>query len=79
MCFFDLVAGPAPAARAHAAFDAWLNSRRVAREDLDPADWKFDDVPWVPGLYWRRYFVQITAARRLAETPLIWLPSMSSL
>jgi hypothetical protein len=67
--FFDLVAGPAPAAVADEAFDAWLNSRGVTREDLDPIDWKFDDVPWVPGPYWRRYFVRITAARRLAPTP----------
>lgn len=67
--FFDLVAGPAPAAIADEAFDAWLNSRGVTREGLDPTDWKFDDVPWFPGPYWRRYFVRITAARRLAQTP----------
>jgi hypothetical protein len=67
--FFDLIAGPAPAAIADEAFDAWLDSRGVTREDLDPIDWKFDDVPWVRGPYWRGYFVRITAARRLAQTP----------
>jgi hypothetical protein len=45
--FFDLVTGPAPAAIADEAFYAWLNSRSVTREDFDPADWKFNDIPWV--------------------------------
>ncbi|MEV4534524.1 hypothetical protein AB0J82_11910 [Asanoa sp. NPDC049518] len=67
--FFDLVAGPAPVADSDQAFDAWLHGYGVTREDLDPVDWKFDDVPWIPGPHWRRYFVRITAARRLAETP----------
>ncbi len=63
--FFDLIAGPAPAAEADAAFDAWLALRGVTRDDLAVADWKYDDVPWAPGPYWRRYFVRITAIRWL--------------
>ena len=67
--FFDLVAGPAPAAEADAAFDGWLKRRGVTRSDLAATDWKYDDVPWVPGPYWRRYFVRITAIRRLHAMP----------
>ena len=63
--FFDLVVGPSPAAEADAAFDAWLDRRGASRSTLAPADWKFDDVPWVSGPYWRRYFLRITALRRL--------------
>lgn len=67
--FFELVAGPAPADEADAAFDAWLRARGTTREALAPAVWKFDDVPWVPGPYWRRYFVRITESRRMHRTP----------
>lgn len=63
--FFELVAGPAPAAEADAAFDEWLGQRGVTRSNLDVDDWKCDDVPWTDGPYWRRYFVRITALRRL--------------
>jgi len=63
--FFDLVAGPAPADVADEAFDAWLRERGIRREDLAASDWKRDDVPWVEGPYWRRYFVRIAAIRRL--------------
>lgn len=66
--FFDLVAGPAPAAEAEAAFDGWLKQRGVTRASLAATDCKSDDVPWVPGAYWRRYFVRITAIRRLDTT-----------
>ncbi|NDL56224.1 hypothetical protein [Phytoactinopolyspora mesophila] len=65
--FFELVAGPAPEAEADAAFDAWLGRRGIYRRDLGPGEWKFDDVPWVAGPYWRRYFVRITTIRRLGE------------
>ncbi|SDP08436.1 hypothetical protein SAMN04489867_1374 [Pedococcus dokdonensis] len=65
--FFDLVAGPAPADEADAAFDAWLAKRGLDRERLGKSDWKFDDVPGVAGPYWRRYFVRITEIRRLAQ------------
>ena len=65
---FDLVAGPAPADEADEAFGVWLGQRGIARENLAPTDWKFDDVPWVPGPYWRRYFVRISAIRRLDQT-----------
>lgn len=67
--FFDLVAGPAPAPEADAAFDDWLRQRRTTRDELALTDWKFDDVPWVSGPYWRRYFMRITAMRRLKVTP----------
>jgi hypothetical protein len=63
--FFDLVAGPAPAREADEAFDAWLRKRGIAREDLAPTEWKYDNVPWTDGPYWRRYFVRITTIRRL--------------
>ena len=66
--FFDLVAGPAPANEADEAFDAWLRERGASRESLASTDWKFDDVPWVPGPYWRRYFMRITEIRRLHST-----------
>ena len=38
--FFELVAGPAPAATADEEFDDWLRRRGVTRSDLNPADWK---------------------------------------
>ena len=66
--FFDLVAGPAPVDEADEAFEAWLEHRGTTRENLAPTDWKYDDVPWVPGPYWRRYFVRITMIRRLRAT-----------
>lgn len=66
--FFELVAGPAPTGEADEAFDAWLERRGITRDDLAPADWKYDDVPWVAGPYWRRYFVRITATRLLNQT-----------
>lgn len=61
--FFELVAGPAPKHEADAAFDEWLRQRRLTRGDLSPTDWKYDDVPWIEGPYWRRYFVRISAFR----------------
>jgi len=67
--FFDLIAGPAPAAEADAAFDDWLKQRGITRGDLAVTDWKFDDVPWIPRPNWRRYFVRIAAIRRLHATP----------
>lgn len=66
--FFELVAGPAPADEADAAFDAWLAERGTSRESLASTDWKVDDAPWVPGPYWRRYFMRITEIRRLHLT-----------
>ena len=63
--FFQLVAGPAPFADADAAFYWWLQQRGITRADLAPTDWKYDDVPWTDGPYWRRYFVRITTIRRL--------------
>ena len=66
--FFELVAGPAPADEADAAFDAWLRERGTRREAIAPSAWKFDDVPWVSGPYWRRYFMRITESRRLHRT-----------
>jgi hypothetical protein len=66
--FFDLVAGPLPADDADEAFDGWLRERGIDREDLTPADWKRDDVPWTEGPYWRRYFVRIATIRRLRRT-----------
>lgn len=66
--FFELVAGPAPAAEADAAFDEWLRQRGMTRGDLSVSEWKYDDVPWVSGPSWRRYFVRITAIRRLRAT-----------
>ncbi len=63
--FFDLVAGPAPASEADAAFDSWLSARAANRATLVASDWKFDDVPWVAGPLWRRYFVRITTIRLL--------------
>ena len=65
---FELVAGPAPAAEADEAFGAWLNRHGTTLRDIDASDWKTDEVPWAAGPYWRRYFVRITAARRLAAT-----------
>jgi hypothetical protein len=67
--FFELVAGPAPAAEADAAFDDWLKQRGVTRGELTLTDWKADDVPLAPGPYWRRYFVRISTIRRLHTTP----------
>jgi hypothetical protein len=63
--FFRLVAGPAPAHQADAEFTQWLHERGTNQDDLDPSDWKMDDVPWVPGPYWRRYFIRTLAARQL--------------
>ena len=67
--FFELVAGPAPPEEADAAFDRWLHARGVSRTDLREGDWKFDNVPWVAGPYWRRYFVKILVARNLSVEP----------
>lgn len=61
--FFELVAGPAPKDEADHAFDEWLKQRRLTRADVAATDWKYDDVPWVEGPYWRRYFVRISAFR----------------
>jgi hypothetical protein len=66
--FFALVAGPAPADEADEAFDVWLRERGTSRDSLASTDWKFDDVPWAPGPYSRRYFVRITEIRRLSST-----------
>lgn len=66
--FFQLVAGPAPAAEADEAFETWLDDRGITSDDLNPTDWRTDDIPWVAGPYWRRYFVRITTVRRLAAT-----------
>ena len=66
--FFDLVAGPAPTDEADQAFDTWLEQRGITREDLASTDWKYDDVPWVAGPRWRRYFVRITTIRGLSRT-----------
>jgi hypothetical protein len=66
--FFALVAGPAPADEADEAFDVWLRERGTSRRALASTDWKVDDVPWVPGPYWRRYFVRVTEIRRLSPT-----------
>lgn len=63
--FFTLVAGPAPTGAAEAAFDSWLAERGTNRASFVPNDWKFDDVPWVRGPLWRRYFVRTTAIRLL--------------
>lgn len=63
--FFKLVAGPAPASDADAAFESWLMERGANRASLLTDDWKFDDVPWVAGPLWRRYFVRTTAVRLL--------------
>lgn len=63
--FFTLVAGPAPASQADAEFAQWLHQRGATSDDLDPSDWKTDDVPWKPGPYWRRYFVRTLTIRRL--------------
>ena len=62
--FFQLVAGPAPVDEADKAFESWLSLRGMKCEDLSGTDWKYDDVPWVNGPYWRRYFVRTTAMRR---------------
>ncbi len=40
----------------------------VTRADLDDAEWKMDEVPWVEGPRWRRYFVRVTTARRLGSS-----------
>jgi hypothetical protein len=61
--FFELVAGPAPKDEADKAFDEWLKQRSLTRADIPSTDWKYDDVPWVEGPYWRRYFVRISAFR----------------
>jgi len=66
--FFQLVAGPAPAAEADEAWAAWLNTRKISVDQLEQRDWKTDDVPWVHGPYWRRYFVRTTTARRLTAS-----------
>jgi hypothetical protein len=67
--FFDLVAGPAPADDADQAFDTWLRDQGIDRESLAPSDWKADDVPWLSGPYWRRYFVRISKIRSLQHRP----------
>jgi hypothetical protein len=64
--FFELVAGPAPAHLADAQFQTWLDEHSVSREQLMNNDWKTQDSPWVaiePN--YRRYWVRITAVRRL--------------
>lgn len=63
--FFALVAGPAPVTEADTAFDSWLAARAANRASLVANDWRFDDVPWVAGPLWRRYFVRTTAIRLL--------------
>ena len=63
--FFQLVAGPAPQEEADRAFDGWLAALGTTRDDLGADDWKFDDVPWVKGPLWRRYFVRGLTVRRL--------------
>jgi hypothetical protein len=68
-CFFELVAGPAPANQADEAWAAWLDRNRISVDHLEERDWKTDDVPWVPGPYWRRYFVRTTTVRRLTAAP----------
>lgn len=66
--FFQLVAGPAPTSEADEAWAAWLEGHEVSADQLEQRDWKTDDVPWVPGPYWRRYFVRTTTARRLTAS-----------
>lgn len=66
--FFELVAGPAPAAVADGAFDKWLRQRGTGRSDLDPTEWKSDQIPWTASSCRRRYFVRITTARRINES-----------
>ena len=63
--FFQLVAGPAPKEEADRAFDDWLAALSVTRDHLAADEWKFDDVPWVKGPFWRRYFVRGLTVRRL--------------
>ncbi|MDN5792236.1 MAG: hypothetical protein L0H22_04150 [Brevibacterium aurantiacum] len=63
--FFTLVAGPSPASEADTAFNSWLAARGASRSSLLAEDWKFDDVPWVAGPLWRRYFVRTTTIRLL--------------
>lgn len=63
--FFQLVVGPAPAEAADAEWAAWLGTHRIRANELLEGDWKVDDVPWVAGPYWRRYFVRITTVRLL--------------
>ncbi len=63
-----LIAGPAPKSEADEAFDDWLRDFGVTRDDLPLDDWMYDDVPWVEGPYWRRYFIRTTTARRLIES-----------
>lgn len=63
-----LIAGPAPKSEADEAFDDWLRGFGVTRDDLRPEDWLYDDVPWVEGPYWRRYFIRTTTARRLFDS-----------
>jgi len=66
--FFTLVAGPAPVGESDAAFDSWLAERGANRASMVTHDWMFDDVPWVAGPLWRRYFVR-TMAIRLLDRP----------
>lgn len=61
---FELVAGPAPADEADAAFGSWLASRGMSRAELAPGDYKVDEVPWAAGEpSYRRYFVRIKRSR----------------
>jgi hypothetical protein len=63
---FDLVAGPAPPARADADFASWLDDHDTARADLADADWKVQDSPWRTGEPdYRRYWVRIARIRAL--------------
>ena len=76
--FFELVSGAAPAAVADEAFDNWPGLRRLSRTDLDPTDWKYDDVPWVSGSYWRRYLVRIQCRPAAGQDALISRESRAS-
>lgn len=63
-----LIAGPAPQSEADEAFDDWLRDFGVTRDDLAREDWMYDEVPWVEGPLWRRYFIRTTTARRLINS-----------
>ena len=63
--YLQLLAGPAPTVEADRAFDDWLAALGMTRDDLGADDWKSDDVPWVNGPLWRRYFVRGLTVRRL--------------
>lgn len=63
---YELVAGPAPAEEADAAFNAWLQNHGLTWADLSESDFIRNDAPWKVGEPdYRRYLIHRKSVARL--------------